>query len=171
MLSFAAVIGGDVMALQTAKQCCRELTSATAPADKPPPDVRHWALVLGAVHRTVGGIVLRTCLAEIVTGLMAYAKNDAIARSSPGAAVFALHALFLVMSSAFGPSRWVELVLETALECLLRSGDAEAGLRPAAAAVVTAIVEVQGPEFCPACKTTPVAECARRSTSCQDGRA
>jgi hypothetical protein len=90
---------------------------------------------------------------------MAFAKNDAVMRASPGSAVFALHGLFLVMSSAFGPSRWVELVLETALECMLRPTSLDVGLRPAAAAVVTAIVEVQGPEFCPTSKTHPVAEC------------
>jgi hypothetical protein len=51
-------------------------------------------------------------------------------------------------------------VLETALECLLHPGASDLGLRPAAAAVVVAIVEVQGPEFCPTSKTHPVAECA-----------
>lgn len=51
------------------------------------------------------------------------------------------------------------MVLETALEALLGIGASEAGVRPAAAAVATAIVEVQGPEFCPTSKTHPVAQC------------
>ena len=61
--------------------------------------------------------------------------------------------------------RWVELVLDTALECLLRPSVQLAGLRPAAAAIVTAIVEAQGPEFCPSSKTHPVAECASAAVS------
>ena len=126
IMSFAAVIGGDVMALQTVKQCCRDVSAACAPtppasASGAPVDARYWALALGAIHRAVGGIVLRTCLAEVVTALMAYSKSDAAARSTPGSSVFALHALHLVMSSAFGPARCA-LQANPCTACLLRRG-------------------------------------------------
>lgn len=160
VLSFAAVIGGDRAAVATTRMACARLTAATAPQPPSAPaaaatgDPRPWALALGAVHRSVGGITLQPLLATIVTALTAYARCDGAMRGAAGAPVFALHALYLVMASAFGPSGWVEVVMDTALDALMRGGAASA-----AAAVVTAIVEVQGPEFCPSSRTHPVAEC------------
>ena len=159
-MGLAAVIGGSAMAVQIAKRSCHHLAAAAAPSDKMPPDVRQWALALGATHRAAGGIVLRSCLAEALTALMALAKHEAHAKLYAGASAFALHGLCLVVSSAVDAARWAELVLDAALECLLRPVAAEAGLQPAAAAVVTAIVEAQGPAFGPSSKTHPVAEYA-----------
>jgi hypothetical protein len=158
ILSFAAVIGGDAVAMQIVKQCCRNISAGAAHAEKKAAGARCWALTLGATHRSVGGIVLCPALAEIITVLISFAKSAAVCSAEVGIAVHALHGLSLVMLSAFGPSGWVEVVLDMALASLLRPGVPEAGLQPAAAAVVTAIVEVQGPEFCPTSKTHPVAK-------------
>lgn len=164
ILSFAAVMGGDSAARSTAKLACSRLNSAApsgptaAPSNPPstgPVDPRPWALALGAVQRSAGGVTLQPLLAEIITALTAYARNEAAMRATAGAPVFALHALYLVMASAFGAAQWVEVVMDAALDAVLRGGAAAA-----AAAVVTAIVEVQGPEFCPSSRTHPLAECA-----------
>lgn len=147
--------------MATARAACARLNAAITPQPPSGPasavtaDPRPWALALGAVHRSAGGITLQPLLAGIVTALTAYARNDGAMRAAEGAPVFALHALYLVMASAFGPSGWVEVVMDTALDALMRGGAAAA-----AAAVVTAIVEVQGPEFCPSSRTHPVAEYA-----------
>jgi cytochrome b561 len=159
VLSFAAVIGGDAVAMQIVKQCCRNLLFAVNNAEKHVAEARCWALTLGATHRSVGGVVLHSALAEIVTVLISYAKSAAACRIECGIAAHALHGLYLVMLSAFGASGWVEVVLDMALTCLLMPGVPEVGFQPAAAAIVTAIVEVQGPEFCPTSKTHPVAKC------------
>lgn len=158
ILSFSAVIGGDGAAVAAARTACTRLAAASSlqpQAAAAAADPRPWALALGAVHRAVGGITLQPLLATIVTALTAYARCDGAMHATPGAPVFALHGLYLVMASAFGPSGWVEVVMDTALDALMRGGAASA-----AAAVVTAIVEVQGPEFCPSSRTHPVAECA-----------
>lgn len=166
VLSFAAVMGGDAAARSTAKLACSRLNAAApagpaAPPSNPPSsggvggDPRPWALALGAVQRSAGGVTLQPLLAEIITALTAYARNDVAMRAAPGAPVFALHGLYLVMASAFGAAQWVEVVMDAALDAVLRGGAAAA-----AAAVVTALVEVQGPEFCPSSRTHPLAECA-----------
>ena len=160
VLSFAAVIGGDAAAVHIVKLCCQSLSKPAALDGKAPqPHLNGWALALGATHRTVGGIVLQKALPDVVTTLISLAKGAGTPLAPRGSAVHALHGLFLVMCSAFGPSGWVEVVLETAVDCLLRPGAREAGIEAAAAAIVTAIVEVQGPDFCPTSKTRPVAEC------------
>lgn len=167
ILSFSAVMGGDSAARFTAKLACVRLNASApaGPAGAYPPsnppssgaggpgDPRPWALALGATQRSAGGVTLQPLLAEIVTALTAYARNDVAMRAATGAPVFALHALYLVMASAFGASQWVEVVMDAALDAVLRGGAAAA-----AAAVVTALVEVQGPEFCPSSRTHPLAE-------------
>ena len=164
ILSFAAVMGGDAAARATAKLACSQLNfaapagPAAAPAIAPsggPADPRPWALALGAVQRSAGDVTLQPLLADVITALTAYARNDAAMRAAEGAPVFALHALYLVMASAFAAARWVEVAMDAALDAVLRGGAAAA-----AAAVVTAIVEVQGPEFCPSSRTHPLAEYA-----------
>jgi hypothetical protein len=163
VLSFSAVIGGDAAARSATKVACARLNAAVLAAAPPgaalpgAPNPRPRALVLGALQRSAGGVTLQPLLAEVVMTLVAYARNDAAMHALPGAPVFALHALFLVMASAFGASQWVEVAMDAALDTAIRGGAAAA-----AAAVVSAIVEVQGPEFCPSASTHPVAECAPR---------
>lgn len=78
ILSFACVIGGDAAAAGTIHECCEQLTRQILEVGS---GVTGWALVLGAVYRSVGGIALQSLLPQSVGTLISLASKATAERA------------------------------------------------------------------------------------------